>query len=88
MKEQIPATPANREPVTSLSDEDVALIVEGRQADPHRVLGRHDGRIRAYRPGADALWLRVGGDRRPIGRVLPAVLVVGAICDGAEGDRR
>jgi 1,4-alpha-glucan branching enzyme len=64
-----------------LGDEDVALIVEGRHGDPHRVLGRHDGRVRAYRPGADALWLLAGGKRRPMALVHPSGLYEGAIDD-------
>jgi 1,4-alpha-glucan branching enzyme len=75
------AVSVDSEAVTSLGDEDVALIVEGRHADPHRVLGRHDGRVRAYRPGADSLWLRTAGQRRPMTLVHPAGLCEAPIED-------
>ena len=31
------------------------LIVAGEHSDPHRVLGLHDGKVRAYRPDAVAM---------------------------------
>src|SRR6266568_8502102 len=37
------------------------LIVAGEHGDPHRVLGLHDGKVRAYRP--DAVAMRVLLDR-------------------------
>ena len=33
------------------------LIAAGRHSDPHRLLGRHDGRVRAYQPEAKAMRL-------------------------------
>jgi 1,4-alpha-glucan branching enzyme len=81
MKDDTSTVSLNPSPVTSLSGEDVALIVDGRHGDPHRVLGRHAGRVRSYRPGADALWLLAGGERRPMALIHPAGLYEGAIDD-------
>ncbi len=48
-----------------MADRELELVVAGRHSDPHRVLGLHDGVVRAYRPGADRMRLLVG--RRPPG---------------------
>ncbi|MBO0694125.1 MAG: hypothetical protein J2P58_14570, partial [Acidimicrobiaceae bacterium] len=53
----------------ALDPRDVELIVSGRHADPHRILGRHDGRVRAYRPGAQAMAVIARGERHPMARV-------------------
>jgi 1,4-alpha-glucan branching enzyme len=37
--------------------DELELIAQGHHGDPHRVLGRHDGTVRAYRPGAVAMRL-------------------------------
>ncbi len=51
------------------------LIVAGRHSDPHRVLGRHDGVVRAYQPEAKAMRLlaetKSGGKTREMARVHP-----------------
>jgi 1,4-alpha-glucan branching enzyme len=59
---------------TPLTDRDIELIVEGRHGDPHRVLGLHDERVRAYRPGATALTLVLADRRVPMSLVHPAGL--------------
>ncbi|HSS11875.1 MAG TPA: 1,4-alpha-glucan branching protein GlgB [Acidimicrobiales bacterium] len=60
----------NRRPspsaVLSPLTKELELIVAGRHSDPHRVLGLHDGVVRAYRPDAIAMRLVV-----PEGRVVP-----------------
>src|ERR1700722_9412027 len=45
---------------------ELALLVAGRHGDPHRVLGRHGGVVRAFRPDATAMRLVVesGGEPR------------------------
>ncbi|MGH9076263.1 MAG: 1,4-alpha-glucan branching protein GlgB [Acidimicrobiales bacterium] len=79
--------------VPGLSREEMDLIVAGRHGDPHRVLGRHGGVVRAFRPDADHLDLLV---ERPAGRppareamtrVDPAGLFEGPIPDGAPAYR-
>jgi 1,4-alpha-glucan branching enzyme len=42
-------------------DAEIELVVEGRHRDPHRVLGRHDGLVRAFRPHATSMRMLVGG---------------------------
>ncbi|MGH9114352.1 MAG: GlgB N-terminal domain-containing protein, partial [Acidimicrobiales bacterium] len=46
-------------------EEALDLIVEGRHSDPHQVLGRHRGVVRAYRPGAAGMRLVHGPPARP-----------------------
>ncbi|MDP9387372.1 MAG: 1,4-alpha-glucan branching protein GlgB [Actinomycetota bacterium] len=46
-------------------DDDVVRLVEGVHADPHRVLGPHDGVVRAWRPGALAMRL-LAPDAEPV----------------------
>ncbi|MDP9072921.1 MAG: 1,4-alpha-glucan branching enzyme, partial [Actinomycetota bacterium] len=41
---------------------ELELIVAGEHSDPHRVLGRHDGMVRAYRPDATAMAVLIGDD--------------------------
>jgi 1,4-alpha-glucan branching enzyme len=57
-----------------LADE-LELIVNGRHGDPHRILGRHDGKVRAFRPDAVAMWLLPEADGAvagaPAGRPIP-----------------
>jgi 1,4-alpha-glucan branching enzyme len=43
-------------------ERDLELIVAGEHGDPHRVLGLHDGKVRAYRPDALAMRLIPVGD--------------------------
>jgi 1,4-alpha-glucan branching enzyme len=50
----------------------VEVLVEGRLSDPHSVLGRHGGTVRAFRPGAAQMYLLVtgpGADRPVIKRL-------------------
>ncbi|MDA8048072.1 MAG: 1,4-alpha-glucan branching protein GlgB [Actinomycetota bacterium] len=44
-----------------MTDRELELVVAGRHGDPHRVLGRHDGVVRAYRPGAERMRLFPAG---------------------------
>ena len=58
--------------------DDLELLVSGHHADPHRLLGRHDGRVRVFRPDASAVRLVPvgprGGDKPavPMERIHPA----------------
>jgi 1,4-alpha-glucan branching enzyme len=45
------------EPSATAAESEMELIVAGEHGDPHRVLGLHDGVVRAYRP--DALAMRL-----------------------------
>jgi 1,4-alpha-glucan branching enzyme len=47
---------------SAAGEKEIEVLVEGRHHDPHRVLGFHDGVVRAYRPGAVAMKVLVGGD--------------------------
>jgi 1,4-alpha-glucan branching enzyme len=66
------------------TDEQVGLIVTGRHGDPHRFLGRHDGVVRTFRPGASGANVVVGPDRTAMVLVHPAGLWEGPIGDGDE----
>ncbi len=48
-----------------IDPDDLARLVEGTHANPHDVLGFHDGRVRAFRPGARAMTVIVD-DEEPI----------------------
>ena len=43
-----------------VDEHDLDLIARGHHGDPHRVLGRHDGLVRAYRPDAVAMRMVTG----------------------------
>ncbi|MGI8492453.1 MAG: 1,4-alpha-glucan branching protein GlgB [Acidimicrobiales bacterium] len=43
-------------------EEQLDLIVGGCHGDPHRVLGRHDGVVRVFRPGASGMRLLIAED--------------------------
>ena len=43
-----------------MTDRELELVVAGRHSDPHRVLGLHDGVVRAYRPDATKMRILVG----------------------------
>lgn len=44
------------------------LVMKGEHHDPHVVLGRHDGVVRAYRPGAQAMRLVLAAEGRAAAR--------------------
>jgi 1,4-alpha-glucan branching enzyme len=44
-----------------VTDRELELVVAGRHSDPHRVLGLHDGVVRAYRPDATGMRLICDG---------------------------
>ena len=53
--------------------EELDAVAEGRHSDPHRVLGYHDGTVRAWRPGAATVELVLpDGQRLPMELVHPA----------------
>ncbi|HET6875593.1 MAG TPA: 1,4-alpha-glucan branching protein GlgB [Acidimicrobiales bacterium] len=45
-----------------MTERDLELIVLGRHGDPHRVLGLHEGVVRAFRPDAQKMHLLVDSD--------------------------
>ncbi len=64
------------------SKDDLESIAAGRHSDPHRVLGRHDGVVRAYRPGAEAMRVVAGdGGAAPVEmqRIHPAGVFEGPL---------
>ncbi|MDQ6839314.1 MAG: 1,4-alpha-glucan branching protein GlgB [Actinomycetota bacterium] len=74
-----------------LDPADVELIVSGGHGDPHRILGRHEGVVRAFRPDAAAMRLVAAarsGTAVPattMERVHPAGLFEGSIERDATG---
>jgi 1,4-alpha-glucan branching enzyme len=68
------------------SDWEIELIVAGEHSDPHRVLGLHDGVVRAYRP--DALAMRVtpveGAEPIEMVRVHPAGVFEAPVPEGTD----
>jgi 1,4-alpha-glucan branching enzyme len=71
----------------ALAPRDVELIVSGRHGDPHRILGLHDGKVRAYRPGAQAIAVIVRGERHPLARVDRTDLFEGPVPPEADDYR-
>ncbi|MDA8300035.1 MAG: 1,4-alpha-glucan branching protein GlgB [Actinomycetota bacterium] len=85
-----------------LDRSEVERLVEGRHPDPHSVLGRHGGRVRAFRPGASEMYLLVTGSgpgapgsgpgapvlrRTPMRQAHPAGLWEAPLVASAEGYR-
>ncbi len=69
-----------------MTDRDIELVVAGRHGDPHRVLGVHDGVVRAYRPDAAAMrLLRDGSEPVDMKMIHPAGLFEGRLDADAEG---
>src|SRR5262249_37303561 len=71
--------PAGRHPPHSRAgradvsiDTPLEQLVRGEHADPHRVLGLHDGVVTAYRPGASAMSVLAGAKVVEMQRVHPA----------------
>jgi 1,4-alpha-glucan branching enzyme len=54
-----------------------ALLVRGEHPDPHRFLGRHGTRVRAWRPGASAVSALEGGRRATLKQTDPAGIFEG-----------
>ena len=46
-----------------MTDRELELVVAGRHGDPHRILGLHNGVVRAFRPDAVAMRLISGGSK-------------------------
>ncbi len=69
-----------------IGSEELQRVVDGRHSDPHRVLGRHAGIVRAYRPDATAMRLLVGGGApaAPMARVHPGGVFEASIDAGIE----
>ena len=71
----------------AVTDREIELVVAGRHSDPHRVLGFHDGVVRAYRPEATAMKvLRDGGGAVEMKMVHPAGLFEARLDPAAAGD--
>jgi 1,4-alpha-glucan branching enzyme len=79
-------------PLVREPDLELELIVAGEHGDPHRVLGFHDGVVRAYRP--DALAMRVipvagptspgNGGTVEMTRLHPAGIFEAAVAPGTD----
>ncbi|HTW06014.1 MAG TPA: alpha-amylase family glycosyl hydrolase, partial [Acidimicrobiales bacterium] len=82
-------------PRLEISPKDMELLVEGRHHEPHSLLGRHGGTVRALRPGATEMYLLVTGAeperpvlrRSPMLRVHPGGLWEGQLAPTAAGYR-
>ena len=59
---------ADNEQPTGLDPHQVELLVQGRHYDPHSLLGRHGGLVRAFRPAATEMFVIVigPGPDRPV----------------------
>jgi 1,4-alpha-glucan branching enzyme len=69
--------------VTGPSRKELEQIVAGRHGDPHRVLGPHDGLVRAFRPDAVAMRVVVDGDHTELVKIHPAGVFEGKLPPGA-----
>jgi 1,4-alpha-glucan branching enzyme len=71
-----------------VNPDELELIAQGHHGDPHRVLGRHGGVVRAYRPDAVAMRLVTGPATKPklteMERVHPAGIYEGPIGNGVK----
>jgi 1,4-alpha-glucan branching enzyme len=80
-----------RAPIAGPPPEDIERLVVGHYGDPHRILGRHDGAVRALRPDATAMHLLVDCsgalERVEMRRLHPGGLFEAAIPDDATGYR-
>ncbi len=82
-------------PSSTLDRRSLELVVQARHWDPHSVLGRHGGVVRAFRPGATEMYLLVTGpapdrevvERVPMAQVHPAGLWEGQLAPAAAGYR-
>ena len=67
-----PPSTAEVQAKAGLDPHQVELLVQGRHHDPHSILGRHGGLVRAFRPAASEMYLLVtgpGSDRPVLERV-------------------
>jgi 1,4-alpha-glucan branching enzyme len=71
--------------LTDVTDREVELIVAGCHGDPHRVLGLHDGVVRAFRPGAARMRMVSGRDVTDLKEIHPTGLFEGRL-DTAHDD--
>ncbi len=74
-----------------MSDHELDLVAAGRHGDPHRILGRHGGVVRAYQPEARAMRLLTGPRSKPkaseMRRIHPAGIFEAPIGKGVKGYR-
>jgi 1,4-alpha-glucan branching enzyme len=67
-------------------DQELDLVAKGHYSDPHRVLGRHGGVVRAFRPDAQAMRVVTSSDGRPatidMKRIHPAGIFEGRLEEG------
>src|ERR1039458_2773810 len=75
---------------TSMTAE-LGQLVAGEYSDPHQLLGLHDSVVRAYRPDAVAMRLRLGSDDAPerleMTRIDPAGVFEATVPAGTESYR-
>jgi 1,4-alpha-glucan branching enzyme len=86
-RESLSASAGPTAPLDSPRDPELQLVVEGRHGDPHRILGFHDGVVRAFRPNAIAMRVIVDGVRRPMTKIYPAGVFEAKVPDGTTSYR-
>jgi 1,4-alpha-glucan branching enzyme len=69
------------------SPDELDLLVEGRHGDPHRILGRHGGVVRALRPDAQRVSVLTASGRTPMAEIHPGGLWEGPLPTDAAGYR-
>ena len=67
----------------TLDDAEIELLAAGHHGDPHRVLGRHAGAVRAVRPDAHEVVVLAGDRRIPMTRIHPGGIWEASIPDDA-----
>jgi 1,4-alpha-glucan branching enzyme len=71
-----------------MKERELDLIAAGRHSDPHRILGRHGGMVRAYQPEAHAMRLlagtKNGGTTTEMSRVHPGGIFEAPIGKGVK----
>jgi 1,4-alpha-glucan branching enzyme len=71
-------------PSTSVLPEELEQVVAGQFSDPHRILGLHDGVVRAFRPDAVAMRVEVDGRRISMTRIHPGGLFEAELPPGSD----
>jgi 1,4-alpha-glucan branching enzyme len=80
-----PSPNADGQRQTGLDPQEVELLVQGRHHDPHSLLGRHGGLVRALRPSASEMSVLVTGpapDREILQRVAMRQIHPGGLWEG------
>jgi 1,4-alpha-glucan branching enzyme len=81
------ARKAPKGPGVVLTPDEIDQISTGRHSDPHRLLGRHGGLVRTFRPVATQLTIVTVSGRTPMVQVDPRGLWEGPLDEASEGYR-